>query len=97
MTREEFLKKFTDICEDRGISIPSKKYAQQISNAFIDTIQDSLVAGDTVKWIGFGSFSPVVRKEKTGRNPQTGEQIIIPSRVRVKFNPGKTLISKLND
>ncbi|MFW6177864.1 MAG: HU family DNA-binding protein, partial [Desulfohalobiaceae bacterium] len=40
---------------------------------------------------GFGTFSVEKRKERKGRNPQTGSEITIPSAKVVKFRPGKLL------
>ena len=47
--------------------------------------------GDRVGLVGFGSFSLVQRKARTGRNPQTGKEIKIPAKKVVKFKPGADL------
>ncbi|MBN1841141.1 MAG: HU family DNA-binding protein [Deltaproteobacteria bacterium] len=44
-----------------------------------------------VTLVGFGTFSKVRRKEREGRNPQTGAKIKIKARNAVKFKPGKAL------
>jgi DNA-binding protein HU-beta len=44
-----------------------------------------------VTLVGFGTFSKVRRKEREGRNPQTGEVIKIKASKSVKFKPGKAL------
>ena len=46
--------------------------------------------------VGFGTFSVSDRKERTGRNPQTGEEILIPARKVPVFRPGKELKSSVN-
>ena len=51
--------------------------------------------GERVTLAGFGSFRVVERAEQKGRNPQTGQTIIIPAHNVVKFRPGKKLCSKV--
>lgn len=43
--------------------------------------------GETVKIPGFGSFSPVTRAARKGRNPATGEAVDIPEKRDVRFKP----------
>ena len=68
---------------------------QNKANAVIDElvsiIQEHLKNGETIRFVGFGTFKVVERKEKKGRNPQTGEEIIIPAKRVAKFVPGKDL------
>ncbi len=41
--------------------------------------------------VGFGTFKTIIKKQKKGRNPRTGKEIIIPQKRVVKFIPGKKL------
>ncbi len=41
--------------------------------------------------VGFGTFKTITKKKKKGRNPRTGENIVIPKKRVVKFVPGKKL------
>jgi len=50
-----------------------------------------------IKISGFGKFSNVEAKAKTGRNPSTGELIMIPKRQRVKFTPFQCFKSAVNE
>lgn len=52
----------------------------------IDIMKDAFKNGRNVYLRGLGSFVIKERKEKTGRNPRTGEVIIIPAHKEVKFN-----------
>jgi nucleoid DNA-binding protein len=45
--------------------------------------------------VGFGTFSVVKRKARTGRNPQTGKAIKIAAKKVVKFKAGKALTDKV--
>ena len=47
--------------------------------------------GEKVTLVGFGTFSSVQRKARTGRNPQTGSEIKIPAKRVPKFAPGVSL------
>jgi DNA-binding protein HU-beta len=53
-----------------------------------DQVIDSVRKGDKVTLVGFGTFSSVNRKARTGRNPQTGSEIKIPAKRVPKFAPG---------
>jgi len=52
--------------------------------------------GDKVAWPGFGSFSTTRRKERTGRNPQTGATVVVPASTAMKFSASSTLKAELN-
>lgn len=60
----------------------------------IDIMKDAFKNGRNVYLRGLGSFVIKERKEKTGRNPRTGEAIIIPAHKEVKFNQSQSLIVK---
>lgn len=69
----------------------TKKDAAQVVDAVFDTILNSLKAGDSVQILGFGNFEIRDRAARTGRNPQTGEEIEIPASKVPAFKPGKQL------
>jgi DNA-binding protein HU-beta len=51
-------------------------------------VVDAIRKGEKVTLVGFGTFSSVQRKARTGRNPQTGSEIKIPAKRVPKFAPG---------
>ncbi|KZZ59855.1 DNA-binding protein HU, partial [Oleiphilus sp. HI0122] len=55
----------------------SKAAAGRAVDAFVDSITGALKSGDQVTLIGFGTFSVKDRAARTGRNPQTGQEIQI--------------------
>ena len=57
----------------------------------LDAMQEALVADGKISLTGFGSFTVETRKEREGRNPRTGESIVIASSRVVRFRPGKML------
>ena len=69
----------------------SKKEAQAALEATLSAVQKSLKKKDNVTLIGFGTFSVVKRKARTGINPATGEKIKIKAKNVVKFKAGSKL------
>jgi integration host factor subunit alpha len=59
-------------------------------------MKDTLADGDKVKLSGFGNFVVRGKKERVGRNPQTGEPIPISARRVLTFKPSQVLKNILN-
>ena len=74
----------------------SKADAKKALDAFINATTDTLKGGDRVALIGFGTFSVSERGARTGRNPQTGKEIKIPSKKVVKFKAGADLADSVS-
>lgn len=70
--------------------------AKAIYDEIFGLISESLLRGKRVGVKDFGTFEPVERAERTGRNPKTGEQIKIKAKKTVKFKQSKTIKDKLN-
>ena len=66
------------------------------ADAFVDVITESLVKGDKVQLVGFGSFEVRKRAARKGRNPQTKEEIKIPASKAPVFKAGKALKETVN-
>lgn len=75
-------------------SIP-KASAEKALNAFTNSVTKGLKKGDKLTLTGFGTFSVVKRRARTGRNPQTGKEIKIPAAKVAKFKAGNRLKSAL--
>ncbi len=73
----------------------TKADTKKAIDAFIEVVSEALKSGDRVALVGFGSFSIKERKERKGRNPQTGQEIIIRAKKVVKFKAGSDLIGQL--
>lgn len=69
----------------------TKKDAGEALEIVLDGIYGALADGENVKLHGFGNFEIRQRKERNGRNPQTGEGIVIPATSTPAFKPAKTL------
>ena len=74
----------------------TKKSAEASVNAFVDVITESLVKGDKVQLVGFGSFEVRKIAARKGRNPQTKEEIKIPASKAPVFKAGKALKDLVN-
>ena len=75
----------------------TKKNAEASLDAFIEVVTESLVKGDKVQLVGFGSFEVRKRAARKGRNPQTKEEIKIPASKAPVFKAGKALKDLVNN
>ena len=85
MNKQDLIAK---IAKDTG---SSKAGAAAAVESMIDGITKSLKKGDSITFVGFGTFKTSQRKARTARNPQTGAAIKIPKRRVVRFAAGKSL------
>ena len=67
----------------------TKKQADQVLSAAIETIVEAVSSGDKVTLVGFGSFESRERKAREGRNPKTNEKMEIPATRVPAFSAGK--------
>lgn len=91
MTKKEFVEKYF---ENGGFE--SKAEAERKLAAFMETVEEVLLTGDDVNFIGWGKFEVKESAERKGRNPKTGEEITIPAKKSVKFKPGSKLNESVN-
>lgn len=69
----------------------SKVDAKKALDAFLATTQKTLVKGDKLTLVGFGTFSVTKKPARTGRNPQNGKTIKIAAKKVAKFKVGAAL------
>jgi len=69
----------------------SKQDAKKAVEALFETISNTLAQEEKIQLVGFGTFEVRERAERTGRNPQTGEEMTIPASKVPAFKPGKEL------
>ena len=74
----------------------SKKDAEKALKAFTDVVVEELQKGEKIQLVGFGTFEVSERAARTGRNPQTGEEMNIPASKIPKFKAGKAFKDVLN-
>jgi integration host factor subunit beta len=80
------------------IDLLSLKYSQLVTKdtelavkTILDAMSQSLVAGERIEIRGFGSFGLNHRPPRQGRNPKTGEKVLVPEKHVPHFKPGKEL------
>ena len=76
------------VAEKAGIT---KKDADRIVSATVETIAENLIKGEKVQISGFGTFETKEREARVGRNPHTKEAIEIPATRVPAFKASKAL------
>ena len=74
----------------------TKKEARKAVETILRTIKSSLESNEDVLLSGFGKFSVKSKSDRKGRNPQTGESLVITARKVIKFKPSGKLREKVN-
>ena len=74
----------------------SKADSALIVDSFFDIFKETFAKGRNVKISGFGTFAIKQKHSRKGRNPQTGEEIVIPARKVLTFKPSHVLKEALN-
>ena len=77
------------------LNIPKPK-ASSVIESILETIKSSLGSGEDVMISGFGKFSVQNKNERRGKNPKTGEDIIIEPRRVVTFSCSENLRERIN-
>ena len=76
----------------------TKKDSELAVNAVIVSIEDSLIKGDKVQLVGFGTLETRTRKAREGRNPRDPEKVVkIPASKAPVFKAGKALKDAVNN
>ena len=74
----------------------SKKDSEKALKAFVDVVAEELKKDNKIQLVGFGTFEVSERSARTGRNPQTGEEMEIAACKAPKFKAGKALKDAIN-
>jgi DNA-binding protein HU-beta len=80
-----------DLVNEVAKVVCTKKEAQEAVDCVFSSITKALKKKETITLVGFGTFKVGKRNARTGRNPQTGEEIKIKARKVPKFVAGKAL------
>ncbi len=73
----------------------NKKEARELVDLFFQELGASLAVGEKIKLSGFGNFYLRDKDERPGRNPRTGEKVLITARRVVTFSPGNKLKARV--
>jgi DNA-binding protein HU-beta len=97
MTKAELSQQISDLT----ILLPTRTLPASAVKSVIDLalniMQDEIAKGGTVTLRGFGSFEPVARAAKPGRNISTGQQVVVPAQTVPKFKPCKEFVQRVKD
>ena len=74
MSKKEFVEAYAKATGE------TKKRAEELVNEFLGTVEEALVNGESVQFVGWGTFEVQKRAARTGRNPQSGEEITIAAK-----------------
>jgi DNA-binding protein HU-beta len=89
MTKAEFVDR---VASKSGLQ---RRDAAKAVDAFLESVEESLVEGESVSFTGFGKFSPQQRSARQGVNPRTGEKVTIQAATVPKFSAGSGLKNAL--
>ena len=73
-----------------------RKDSVELVELVLDILKDTLAAGEEVKISGFGKFDVKKKSERNGRNPHTGEGIVITGRKILTFKPSAIFKASIN-
>lgn len=90
MNRSEFVSVLSERAE------VTKKDADKVLTAFMDTIKETLAAGNKVAITGFMTFEAVDVEERNARNPKTGETVVSSAHKKIKVKIGSGLKAAVN-
>ena len=80
MTKKEFV----ELYFEKG-GFETKTEAERKMKAFLETVETALIQGEEVIFTGWGKWEVVERAERIGRNPKTGEEVVIPAKKQLNL------------
>lgn len=81
------------VAEKAGMT---KKDVEKAITATLETVKETVAAGEKVAVVGFGTFEPRTRKARTGLNPQTKNKVEIAAATVPAFKAGKAFKDAVN-
>jgi integration host factor subunit beta len=72
------------------------KDADYAVNMILDAMSEALARGDRIEIRGFGSFALNYRPPRTGRNPKSGDKVLVPAKYVPHFKAGKELRERVD-
>ena len=90
MNKNDLIKVMSQKMED------NKNVAEKALAAFMDVIKDEMIKGNKIHLVGFGTFEVTERAEHMGRNPKTGESLLIEASKAPNFKAASALKKAVN-
>ena len=92
MTKSELI----ELLIDQQSHLPVKDVEEAIKT-MLDHMSDALSNGERIEIRGFGSFSLHYREPRVGRNPKTGDSVVLDGKHVPHFKPGKEMRDRVNE
>lgn len=92
MTKSELIEYITE--KQNQLTIKDVEMSVKL---LLDYMSDILASGERIEIRGFGSFSLHYRAPRTGRNPKTGETVVLEGKYVPHFKPGKEMRDRVNE
>ena len=89
--KDDILKGTLEKLNGKGVTVYDREEVKKILNAFIGTIHDALISGESIRFSALGTLDVFDCKGRFGRNPQTGETIRLKPHRAVKFRMCKAI------
>ena len=88
----------SDLLDQLSKTYPNllKKDLEKFYDIFINEIKEALKNNERVELRGWGVFASKKQKEKTSRNPKTGEEVIVDEKKSINFKMSKDLFNQIN-
>lgn len=83
-----------DIAKEVSNLLSSKKEASAVVDMIFNVISERLRRGNKVVITGFGSFKTIITEPKNGRNPKTGERLMVAPMRKIRFKQSKDFFNK---
>lgn len=74
----------------------TRKQSSEMLDSLLDLLKNTLESGESIMISGFGHFQIKQKRDRKGRNPQTGEAMNICARRVLTFKPSGVLRSSIN-
>ena len=91
MTKSELI----ELIAAKQKHLPAKDVELAVKQV-LEIMSDALAQGGRIEIRGFGSFSLHYRAPRTGRNPKTGEPVVLSGKYVPHFKPGKELRERVD-
>lgn len=98
MNKSDFVHYLTQLWYDESLNNYNEKYKQAnvIVGLFFDELKKALLSGEKVEIRGMGTFLRRRYSSYTGRNPKTGEKLVVAAKYMPFFRVSKLLIEDIN-
>jgi len=96
MKKNNVTRKELAVAVNEKLGVSQRNSAEIVDTVFA-SMKEKLVSGESIKLVQFGTLTVRDKSPRRGRNPRTGEAMVISKRKMVSFRPSKSLRERLNE